>query len=141
MKKLIIASALIVSTALVGCAGTGGKKDFSQSVYLRGSFAWWDALPEYKLQKVGPDHYMAKVELKADGQPWEFKFGDAGWTGGTNCGYLTEEDKVVEVGKTVKANCSSIFENFRFTPTESAMYEMHLDNSGEVPLVSVKKAQ
>ncbi len=139
MKKRVIASALVLSALLAGCAGTGGKKDFSQTVYLRGSFAWWDALPEYKLKRVSQDVYMASVELKADGQPWEFKFGDAGWTGGTNCGYLTEEDKVIEVGKTVKANCSSVFENFRFTPPESGVYEMFLDNTGEVPMVSVKK--
>ncbi|RMF16103.1 MAG: hypothetical protein D6758_08555, partial [Gammaproteobacteria bacterium] len=58
---------------------------------------------------------------------------------GTNCGYLTEEDKVVEIGKQVKANCSSVFENFRFTPAEDGVYEFYLDVSGETPLVYVKK--
>ena len=53
MKKLIIASALIVSTTLVGCAGTGEKKDFSQSVYLRGSFAWWMPCRNTNCKKSG----------------------------------------------------------------------------------------
>ncbi|RMF16531.1 MAG: hypothetical protein D6758_07750, partial [Gammaproteobacteria bacterium] len=70
----LLAAVLFIS----GCATTGsGKRDLSEIMYLRGQFAWWDALPEYKLQKAGNDVYMARVELKADGQPYEFKFGDA----------------------------------------------------------------
>ncbi len=142
MKARLTVLSLITATLLLtGCATTGsGKRDLSEIMYLRGQFAWWDALPEYKVQKAGDDVYVARAELKADGQPYEFKFGDAGWTSGTNCGYLTEEDKVVEIGKKVKANCASVFENFRFTPAEDGVYEFYLDVSGETPLVYIKKA-
>ena len=82
------------------------------------------------------------MELKADGQPYEFKFGDANWSSGTNCGYLSEaDDKVVELDTPVNANCSAVFENFRFTPPESAVYGFFFDTSGEVPQVYIKKAE
>lgn len=140
MKRhtLVLASVL----AVTGCATTGGERDYSESLYLRGQFAWWDALPEYKVKKVDSGLYRTEVELKADGQPYEFKFGDANWSSGTNCGYLSEaDDKVVELDTPVNANCSAVFENFRFTPPESAVYGFFFDTSGEVPQVYIKKAE
>ena len=142
MKKQLILSTLASVLLMQGCASTdggSGKRDLSQVLYLRGQFAWWDALDEYKVKKVGPDLYKSEVELKADGNAYEFKFGDAMWSAGTNCGYLGEEDKVVTFEKKSKANCSSVFENFHFTPTEDGKYAFFLDNSGEVPLVYVER--
>lgn len=139
--KSLITTTLAALLLLQGCASTGGKRDLSESLYLRGQFAWWDALPEYKVKKVEADLYRATAELKADGQPYEFKFGDASWSTGTNCGYLTEEDKIIEVGKKAKANCSAVFENFKFTPKETGEYAFFLDVSGENPVVYVEKAQ
>ncbi|OZG75315.1 hypothetical protein BTA51_02720 [Hahella sp. CCB-MM4] len=140
MKKHLMVSALAATLIFTGCATTG-KRDLSQSVYLRGQFAWWDALDEYKVKRVSSDVYMASAELTADGQPYEMKFGDAGWTSGTNCGYLSQaEDQVLEFGKKSKANCSSVFENFKFTPPETGTYNFYLDVSGEVPLVYVESS-
>ena len=82
--------ALASVLAVTGCATTGGERDYSESLYLRGQFAWWDALPEYKVKKVDSGLYRTEVELKADGQPYEFKFGDANWSSGTHGGYLSE---------------------------------------------------
>lgn len=141
MNKTIKTLALASVIAVSGCATTGGERDYSNSLYLRGQFAWWDALPEYKVNKVDAGLYRTEVELKADGQPYEFKFGDANWSSGSNCGYLSEkDDKVVTLDKPVKANCSSVFENFRFTPPENGVYGFYFDARGEVPQVYIKKA-
>lgn len=145
MAPRLITALLVALLALTGCASTGGesggKRDLSESLYLRGQFAWWDALPEYKVKKVGEDLYRTEAELKADGQPYEFKFGDSMWSAGTNCGYLSEEDKDIELNKPAKANCSAVFENFRFTPPETGTYAFFFDNSGETPVVLVKPAE
>lgn len=139
-KKLTTLAMVSVLTITAGCA-TSGSRDYSDSLYLRGQFAWWDALPEYKVNKVDSGLYRTEVELKADGQPYEFKFGDANWSTGTNCGYLSEkEDKVVTLDKPVNANCSAVFENFRFTPPENGVYGFYFDTRGEVPQVYIKKA-
>ncbi|MFO7527761.1 MAG: hypothetical protein R6W86_03005 [Marinobacter sp.] len=142
MNKKLVTLALASILAVTGCATTSGERDYSKSLYLRGQFAWWDALPEYKVKKVDAGLYRTEVELKADGQPYEFKFGDANWSAGTNCGYLSEEkDKVVTLGQPVKANCSAVFENFRFTPPETAVYGIYFDVTGEVPEVYIEKAE
>lgn len=131
---------LAVVVTLAGCAGSGAR-DYSEMLYLRGQFAWWDALDEYKVKQVSPGVYKSTVELTADGQPYEMKFGDAAWSAGTNCGYLSqEEDQNLEFGKKSKANCSSVFENFKFLPAETGDYDFYIDFGGEVPLVWVEKA-
>jgi hypothetical protein len=141
MKKVLGNLALVSVLAVTGCATTGGERDYSQSLYLRGQFAWWDALPEYKVKKVDTGVYRTEIELKADGQPYEFKFGDANWSNGANCGYLSEkDDKEVTLNTPVQANCSAVFENFRFTPPESAVYGFYFDVTGETPTVYIKKA-
>ncbi len=138
-KKLTTLAMASVLAITAGCATSGGR-DYSDSLYLRGQFAWWDALPEYKVKQVENGLYRTEVELKADGQPYEFKFGDANWSSGTNCGYLSEEDKDVELNKPVKANCSAVFENFRFTPPETATYGFYFDTRGETPEIYIEEA-
>lgn len=139
-RKLTTLALASVMAITAGCATTGGERDYSKSLYLRGQFAWWDALPEYKVKKVDNGLYRTEVELKADGQPYEFKFGDANWTSGTNCGYLSEEDKDVQLNKPVKTNCSAVFENFRFTPPESGTYGFYFDVRGETPEIYIDEA-
>lgn len=142
MKQQLTTLALTSLLAISGCATSGGTRDYSDSLYLRGQFAWWDALPEYKVKTVEPGVYRTEVELKADGQPYEFKFGDANWSSGSNCGYLSEkEDEVVTLDQPVKANCSAVFENFRFTPPETAVYGFYFDTTGDVPQVYIRKAE
>lgn len=137
LKTLALASVMAVSA---GCATTG-ERDYSESLYLRGQFAWWDALPEYKVKKVESGLYRTEVKLKADGQPYEFKFGDANWSSGTNCGYLSEkDDETVTLNNPVNANCSAVFENFRFTPPETGVYGFYFDTRREIPQVYINKA-
>lgn len=148
MKQRVWIGAGVAGLLLAGCvAGPGGgltasgKPDLSQRLFLRGSFTWWNPLPEYQVKAVGTDIYATTVALTADGQPHEFKFADAGWSPGSNCGYLDQaQDQVVELGKPSRANCASVFENFRFTPAETASYTFTFDNSGETPIVTVEKS-
>lgn len=150
MNYTLRAVPLLVSFVVAaGCATTApseftasGKRDLSQVMFLRGQFAWWEALPEYQLETVELDLYRAKAELTADGQPYEFKFADMGWSPGTNCGYLIqEEDQTVVAGQKSKANCSSMFENFKFLPQDSGTYHFYFDNRGETPLVFVEPSK
>lgn len=139
-KQLITLTLASVMAVSAGCATTG-ERDYSESLYLRGQFAWWDALPEYKVKKVESGLYRTEVKLKADGQPYEFKFGDANWSSGTNCGYLSEkDDETVTLNNPVNANCSAVFENFRFTPPETGVYDFYFDTRGEIPQVYINKA-
>lgn len=147
MFKKVLLMSVVASAALLvaGCgstssAGAGGAKDYSKILYLRGVFTWWDAEEDYKVKKVGDARYMSKAELVADGQPYEFKFADGAWTSGTNCGYKTKEDEVIELGKPAKSNCSSAFENFKFTPPENGVYDFYIDfTDPKIPTVTVEK--
>lgn len=146
-KKIAAISLSVAALALGGCgatdgdAGATGKPDMSKVMFLRGVFTWWDAEEEFRIKRVDGDLYMAKAELVADGQPYDFKFADAGWTSGKNCGYKGKEDEVIELGKKSKANCSSVFENFKFTPAEDGVYTFYIDFGGADPIVSVEKAK
>ena len=140
-KKLLFVT-LAAAALATGCAGgAGGKRDLSEFMYVRGVFTWWDAEEEFKLKKAGDNLYYASAELMADGNPYDFKFADAGWSAGANCGFLGKEDEVMEIGKRVKVNCNSVFENFKFTPTESGVYTFYIDTSKEVIEAYVEKAQ
>ena len=103
MKQQLTTLALTSLLAISGCATSGGARDYSDSLYLRGQFAWWDALPEYKVKTVEPGVYRTEVELKADGQPYEFKFGDANWSSGSNCGYLSEKEDDIHQSHSIDA--------------------------------------
>lgn len=147
MNKNLWVTPLLVSLILTASCATSppseltasGKRDLSQVMFLRGQFAWWEALPEYQLESVEMDLYRAKAELTADGQPYEFKFADMSWSPGTNCGYLTQDqDQDIISGQKSKANCSSMFENFKFLPQESGTYYFYFDNRGETPLIYVE---
>ncbi|MAM86421.1 MAG: hypothetical protein CME36_03815 [unclassified Hahellaceae] len=148
LNRILSVFLVTITLLLAGCATSGGeatnksgKPDLSQTLYLRGMFTWWDADDAYKVQRVGEDLYKATAKLEADGQPYEFKFADASWSPGTNCGFLNPEDKEVELGRKLMANCSSKFENFYFIPEETAEYEFYFDDSGETPVVYVQKAE
>lgn len=40
----------------------------------------------------------------------------------------------------VNANCSAVFENFRFTPPETGVYGFYFDTRGEIPQVYINQA-
>ncbi|MGJ8682712.1 hypothetical protein [Paraglaciecola sp.] len=134
MNKRRLASLVVVSSFLSGCATTAIETFIQEKnydgLYLRGVFSWWEADEKYKLIEVSKQKYSTTIELIADGQPYDFKFADANWTPGYNCGFQDNEDQVIKVGKQVNADCETDDENFRFTPTETGTYEFVIDFSG-----------
>lgn len=113
--------------------------DYS-SLYLRGVFTWWEADEKYKLIEISDDIFATKIRLIADGQPYDFRFADVHWSPDLNCGYVNANiDQIIELDKTVKANCKSKDENFQFTPLETGLYQFSIDFSGLIiPKVQVK---
>lgn len=116
------------------------KPAMEQILYLRGVFTWWDAEEPYKVKLVEPNLYRAQARLVADGEYYDFKFADAGWSPGTNCGFLTKADEnVFEEGPAVTANCSSNGSYFRFKPTKTGTFGFYFDQRGEQPQVFIKR--
>ena len=74
--------------------------------------------------------YSTNIELIADGQPYDFKFADSNWTPGMNCGYASKSDQIIVIGNTVRSNCETTDENFRFTPKVSGHFMFTIDFSG-----------
>ena len=131
MRIRLLISVLLVG-AISGCATNimepfGTSKSYDE-LYLRGVFTWWEADPKYKLQKVADSRYSTTIKLIADGQPYDFKFADASWTPGMNCGYLDKvNDQVIILNSTVNSTCDTTDENFKFVPTETGVYEFSID--------------
>ena len=125
---------VLLTVGLSGCATTAieslTKERSYDGLYLRGVFSWWEADEKYKLKEVSPQRYATQIELIADGQPYDFKFADALWTPGFNCGYQGKSDQIISTGSVFRANCDSTDENFRFTPKESGTYQFIIDFGG-----------
>lgn len=143
MNRANFISVAIFTSLFSGCA-TNVIDSFIQEknydgLYLRGVFSWWEADEKYKLIELSDNVYSTSIELIADGQPYDFKFADINWTPGLNCGYASESDKVINVGDSVKSNCVTTDENFRFTPTETGTFQFTIDFSGfGAPKVSIQ---
>ncbi|WP_299081916.1 hypothetical protein [uncultured Paraglaciecola sp.] len=134
MRNIGFITAFALSSLLSGCA-TNTIDNFSKvqgydGLYLRGVFSWWEADDKYKLVELSDRIFSTSIELIADGQPYDFKFADANWTPGMNCGYASRSDMIIVVGDTVSANCETTDENFRFTPTESGTFQFTIDFNG-----------
>ncbi|MBD1388174.1 hypothetical protein IC617_01910 [Neiella sp. HB171785] len=115
------------------------KPAMENLLYLRAVFTWWDAEEQYRVKKVGDNLYRAQARLVADGEYYDFKFADAGWSPDFNCGFLTKADEiVVSNGPAVKANCNSNGAYFRFNPKQTGTYGFYFDQSAEVPVVYIK---
>jgi hypothetical protein len=114
--------------------------DYSK-LYLRGVFTWWEADEKYKLIAVKEEKYATQIRLIADGQPYDFRFADINWSPSLNCGYVKASvDQIVTLGETVRANCESKDENFRFTPMETGLYQFSIDfSSVGSPKVKIEK--
>jgi len=134
MKKIGFVSVAIWASLLSGCAtnviDSFSKEQNYDGLYLRGVFSWWEADEKYKLLELSDRVYSTTIELIADGQPYDFKFADANWTPGMNCGYANESDRVIVVGDSVRSNCDTTDENFQFTPTETGVFRFTIDFIG-----------
>ena len=142
MKKIRFVPLVILTTLLSGCAtniiGDFIKEQSHDGLYLRGVFSWWEADEKYKLVELSDQVFATSIELIADGQPYDFKFADSSWTPGMNCGYARKSDKIIVVGVSVRSNCESTDENFRFTPSETGTFQFMIDFSDfGAPKVSI----
>jgi hypothetical protein len=143
MKKIGFVSTVILASLLSGCATNVIDSFITEQnydgLYLRGVFSWWEADEKYKLVESSSQVFSTSIELIADGQPYDFKFADANWTPGMNCGYANESDRVFVVGDSVRSDCETTDENFRFTPTETGTFQFTIDFSGfGAPKVSIE---
>lgn len=120
---------------VTGCASNvipilSDTPDYS-TLYLRGVFTWWEADEKYKVVEISEDRFATNIRLIADGQPYDFRFADLNWSPKLNCGYAkVSEDQVVTLDDSVRANCESKDENFRFTPQETGLYQFSIDFTG-----------
>ncbi len=147
LKNIMKAGVLALVTILAaGCASGDSNSKLTRDVYLRGVFTWWDAAPEFKLQPVeGKENVWSATSpvdepLIADGQPYEWKFGDAAWQCGTNFGFLSGEADI-NIGERRQSNKCSAFDNWKFTPEEDGVYRFFLDWSEEIPVVYIEKEE
>jgi hypothetical protein len=134
----------LFSFLISGCASNviptfTSSPDYSQ-LYLRGVFTWWEADEKYKLVEVSEDKFATEIRLIADGQPYDFRFADVNWSPELNCGYARVNlDQIVKLGISVKANCQSQDENFRFTPRDTGLYQFSIDfTEPNIPEVEIK---
>jgi hypothetical protein len=147
MRILRLVFCVVGINILSGCA-TNILQPFISSdiaydeLYLRGVFTWWEADPKYKLEKVQDGRYATTIKLIADGQPYDFKFSDADWTPGLNCGYLDKDnDQLVTLDQAVSSGCDTTDQNFKFIPSETGVFEFSIDFSDPAtPSVMVKRA-
>lgn len=144
MNRNLCLSITLVASLLSGCATNviDGfiKEQNYDGLYLRGVFSWWEADDRYKLVESADQVYSTTIELIADGQPYDFKFADADWTPGMNCGYASKSGQVITIDNVVKANCDSTDKSFRFTPVETGTFQFSIDFSGfGMPKVTVSK--
>ena len=141
---LKIKGLVILATALLsGCSTTFVEQllppqDY-QSLYLRGVFNWWEADENYKVSQREQDVFVSSAKLIADGQPYDFKFADAQWQPGLSCGPIDEQ--VLTTSNKLEADCNNPQANFKFTPSETGVYEFYIDFSdADEPEVYVRKA-
>ncbi|WP_051275452.1 hypothetical protein [Aestuariibacter salexigens] len=136
------------SLALVFLSGCSSRIALPQQIedrnydnmYLRGVFNWWEADAAYKFTKSGPSQYSVKVQLIADGQPYDFKLADPDWTPGLTCG-TDETSDVIEVSDRFRLDCGAEeIGNLRFTPSETGDFLFILDtSSASRPVLSVSR--
>ena len=117
-----------------------GAASLDKPLYLIGSFNWWEVDEKYVFTEVTRGEYSTKVELIADGQPYDFIIADAKWSPGYTCGYRSKNtDRVLELNKSSDANCTSRTNNFQFKPTANGTYTVTINLSKEVPRVSLSQ--
>jgi hypothetical protein len=138
----------VVGAILIGgCASssgpvkqvTVGAATLDSPLYLIGSFNWWEVDEQYVLIKNGRDTYSTKVELIADGQPYDFIIADAKWSPGYTCGYRTKsKDHLLQLNEQVEADCTKRTNNFQFKPDENGVYQLTIDFSQSTPNVLIE---
>jgi hypothetical protein len=150
-QKRIYKKALapVLSAMLLGgCASSSvpteqvivGAAELDKPLYLIGSFNWWEVDEQYVLVKGRKNTYSTRVELIADGQPYDFIIADAKWSPGYTCGYHTKsKDHLLQLDKDVDADCTKRTNNFQFKPIENGVYQLTIDFSRDTPKVVLEQ--
>lgn len=150
MKVCKVVAWLFGMAFLSGCSTTfieqvSEPKDYSQ-LYVRGVFTWWEADENYRLKLDSEGNYVASAKLIADGQPYDFKFADANWSPGLNCGSsLGSQSVEIDLTQSLQAECNNPQQaqvdqgSFKFTPKETGTYLFKINFEGNYPVVSVDK--
>ncbi|GEA09650.1 hypothetical protein [Alteromonas sp. KUL49] len=140
MSKYIVA--LIFSVLITGCTSSSSLSGRSSAtpvnfstLYLRGVFNWWEALPAYKFTPLDDSQWTVDVELIADGQPYDFRLSDENWTPSQSCGAVIKSQPVI-LGTQSVLTCKQSSQNLQFTPTVTGFYRFQISQpkSGEVLL-------
>jgi hypothetical protein len=132
---------------MVGCASSNrplapnntGAAALDSPLYLIGSFNWWEVDAQYVFVKTGKDTYSTKVELIADGQPYDFIIADEKWSPGYTCGYRSKsKDHLLQLNRQVEADCTKRTNNFQFKPSNNGSYQVTIDFSHNTPTVLIE---
>ncbi|WP_100657541.1 hypothetical protein [Alteromonas flava] len=143
-----LASIIVATFVISGCSTSPFNVPNEQQVkpsivykelFVRGVFNWWEAEERFQLQDGGDGIYSVKVELIADGQPYDFKLADAIWSPHTNCGFETVASELIE-GQWYTLYCGSDSQNMQFIPNETGRFFIQVkpsNFSGGDPVLSI----
>lgn len=108
------------------------------SIYLRGDMSGWQALREYRLQRVSPHLYSVAGRLRHTYGTYKFKFADAEWTCGYNYGAADGGHAQLQAGNKVAVTPCNTYGELAFTPSSDGVYHFYLDLRGASPQVFVQ---
>ncbi len=110
-------------------------------MYIRGTFSWWAAKPEFRLTRLSSTLYKGTVSLVADGESYDFKLADKDYNSGKNCGFASSKgQQLTSSGTPVLANCNVEGNYFQFMPTKNGSYDFFFDVSSQQPKIYIKPA-
>ena len=98
-----------------------------EDLFLRGVFNWWEAKQGFRFVRDSRvDGYSAEVELIADGQPYDFKIGDAYWQLDQTCGSANASRLTLNLNSATPLGCGKETQNLVFTPPADGRYKFIL---------------
>jgi hypothetical protein len=139
---LAMAGLLTACTSQISINDVLPQQELDRSIYLRGDFTLWDAEPQYQFKQVGPSLYQAQVKFSTPGKVYEFKIADADFSEGFNCGYSDSQPsgQSLTLGQSTRADCSTIYNYFSYTPAIKGSYIVSIDFSDyDEPQVTITK--
>lgn len=131
MRRIISIVVLILSIASCSTNNNSGTQGASVSpvnmntLYLRGVFNWWEALPAYQFSPLENGVWTVDVELIADGQPYDFRLSDEHWTPSQSCGGAIQSQPIMLGAQSILV-CKQSSQNLQFTPAVTAVYRFEV---------------
>lgn len=136
MKYRVLVGMLMASAVMAGCSSVSNYSQKIQGIftskhipdtplYVRGSMSFWDAAPEYRLQRTAENVLSIDLNLFADGDSYEFKVADNDWSDVFNCG-SQYTSQLVQPNVKTPLFCSTSSHNLSFKPEKSGVYRVTL---------------